>query len=41
MTLNQLSNSATSAEEATTEAGPTLQGGLNELISLKEINKDC
>ena len=41
MTLNQLGNSATSAEEVTREAGPALQGGLDELISLKEINKDC
>ena len=41
MTWSQLSNSATSAEEATRDVGPTLQGGLDELISLKEINKDC
>lgn len=41
MTRSQLSNFATSAEEATGETGPTLQGGLDELISLKEINKDC
>ena len=40
MNWSQLSNSATSAEEATREAGPVLQGGLDELISLKEINKN-
>ena len=41
MALNQLSNSATSAEEVTSEAEPTPERGLNELISLKEINNDC
>lgn len=41
MALNQLSNSATPAEEATSKAGPTPERGFNELISLKEMNNDC
>lgn len=41
VTLTQLNNSATRAEEATREAAPTPEGGLNKLISLKDINNDC